>query len=79
MLHRPSELKEIAIFLSKSNNDANLFYSQEFIQKLAYVVDIFEKLSNLNKSMLGPQINTLTQNDEVEALMKKLELWENGM
>jgi hypothetical protein len=43
VLHKVFELKqETTIFLSDSNNndDANLFYNEGFIQKLAYLVDI---------------------------------------
>jgi hypothetical protein len=44
VLHRLSGLKqEMAIFLSDSNNnDTHLRYKEDFIQKLAYLVDIFE-------------------------------------
>jgi hypothetical protein len=33
------------------------------------------KLSNLNKSMQVPYVNTLTQNDKLNVFMKKLQLW----
>jgi hypothetical protein len=52
VLHRVFEFKEeIAILLSDSSNndEANLCYNENFIQKLAYLVDIFEKLSNVKK------------------------------
>jgi len=63
VIHRVFELKEeINILLSDSNNnyDANLCYNGDFIQKLAYLVDIFEKLSNLSQSLQGSQINSVT-------------------
>jgi hypothetical protein len=50
VLHRVFELKEeSATFVSVSNNnyDTNLFYNEGFIQKPAYLVNIFEKLSNM--------------------------------
>jgi hypothetical protein len=61
VLHRVLEPKEeIRIFLSdSSNDDANLFSNEDFVQKVAYFLDIFEKLDNFNKSIWGPQINTL--------------------
>ena len=67
VLQRVFELKEeIAIFLSDNNRDeAHLFYDTKFLVKLAYLVDIFQRLSILNKSMQGAQIH---------AFMKKLEL-----
>jgi len=63
---------------SNNNDDANLYYNEDFIQKLAYLVDIFEKLSNLDKSMQSPEINTLTQDDKVNEIMKKLESWKRN-
>jgi len=42
-----------------SNKDgANLFHNEDFIQKVVCLIDIFEKISNLNKSIQGPHINT---------------------
>jgi hypothetical protein len=43
-------------YISDSNNcdEENLFYKEDFIQKLVYLLDIFEKLSTLNKSVQGP-------------------------
>jgi len=53
--------------LVRINNDvANVYYS-DLIQKFSYLVYIFEKLGNLNKSMQGPQMNILTQNDNDNA------------
>jgi hypothetical protein len=74
VLHRKFELEEeTAIFLSDGNNndDANLCSNKDFIQKVAYLVDILEKISNSNKSLHDLQINTLTQNDKVNAFMNK--------
>ncbi|XP_035220955.1 SCAN domain-containing protein 3-like isoform X1 [Stegodyphus dumicola] len=77
VLQRVFELKEeIAIFLSDNNRDeAHLFYDTKFLVKLAYLVDIFQRLSILNKSMQGAQIHAFTQKDKITAFMKKLELW----
>jgi hypothetical protein len=44
VLHREFQLKEeIVIFVSDSNNsdDVELCYNEDFIQQLAYLVDIF--------------------------------------
>jgi len=63
MLLTDYELKEkIEIFLSDSNNndDANLCYNEDFIQKLAYMVDIFKNICNVNKSMMSLKL-ILTQ------------------
>jgi hypothetical protein len=32
----------------------------------------------MNKSIQGPQINTLTRNDKVNPFMKKLEMWKRN-
>jgi hypothetical protein len=77
VLHEVFELKgEITIFRSVSNNsdDANLRYNEDSAQQLSYLVGIIEKLSNLNESRQGPQINILNQDDKVNAFMKELEL-----
>jgi hypothetical protein len=47
VLHRPFELKEeMNSFLSDSNNtdDVNICYNEDFNYKLAYLVDMPEKL-----------------------------------
>jgi hypothetical protein len=81
---RVFELEEdTTIFLRDSNNndDANLFYHEDFIQKLAYLGEGFKKLSrpNFYKSMHGAQTNTLAWNGKVNLFMKKIELWKRNM
>jgi len=80
-IQRVFELKEeIANFLDECHNeDANLFRDENFIIKLAYLVDIFGKLSILNKSMQGPLIHSLIQKDKVNAFIKKIELWKSNL
>ena len=77
VLQRVFELKdELSIFLRDNNvAEANFFYDSTFLAKFAYLVDIFQKLSTLNKSMQGPQIHALTQKEKVTAFIKKLDLW----
>lgn len=77
VIQRVFELKEeIAIFLEKNHNeDANMFRGDNFIIKLTYLVEIFGKLSVLNKSMQGPQMHLLIQKDKVKAFIKK---WRCG-
>jgi hypothetical protein len=80
-LHMVLILREATvIFLSDSNKnyDANLSHHETFIQKLAYLVDISGKLSNLNKSMKDTRNIILTQHDKFKAFMKKLELWKRN-
>ena len=75
-IQRVFELKdEIAIFLAENHKDeASSFRNDNFILKLAYLVEIFKKLSDFNKPMQGPQMYALIQNDKVTAFIKKLEL-----
>jgi hypothetical protein len=51
------------------------FLIEDFIQKRAYLEDIFEKLNTWNESMQGP----LTQNDKINAFMKTLEFWKRNV
>lgn len=78
VLQRVFDLKdEIAIFLKNNNrNEAILFSDTKFITKLAYLADIFKKLSILNKSMQGSKTHAFNQKDKITAFIKKLELWK---
>ncbi|XP_042896432.1 protein FAM200A-like [Parasteatoda tepidariorum] len=80
VIQRVLELKEeIAMFLEENHiEDGNMFRDDNFIVKLTYLVDIFEKLSVLNKSMQGPQLHLLIQKDKVQAFIKKVELWNQN-
>jgi hypothetical protein len=40
-------------------------YNENIMYKVAYLIDIFKELRNLNKSLQGVQINNLTQNAEI--------------
>ncbi|XP_066978963.1 zinc finger BED domain-containing protein 5-like [Macrobrachium rosenbergii] len=81
VLQRVYEFRnEIATFLCEhKNRDGGLFTDDYFIQKLAYMVDIFEKLNHLNQSMQGPHVNIFTQSDKISAFMKKIELWKRNV
>ena len=66
------ELTEEIWLLSDNNrNEAHLFYDTKFLVKLVYLVDIFQRLSILNKSMQGAQIHAFTQKDKITAFIKK--------
>ncbi|KAG8231588.1 hypothetical protein J437_LFUL012280, partial [Ladona fulva] len=72
--------KKKLLFLEENHNeDGNLFRDDNFIVKLTYLVDIFEKLSVLNKSMQEPQMHLLIQKDKVKAFIKKVELWKSNL
>jgi hypothetical protein len=46
------------------------FIVKSLFRNYSSLVDIFEKKSNLNKSLQGAQINALTQNDKVNSFMR---------
>ncbi|XP_076284998.1 zinc finger BED domain-containing protein 5-like [Lasioglossum baleicum] len=69
--------EEIATFLEENHHEeAHLWTNDNVIVKLAYLVEIFGKLSGLNKSMQGLHMHPLVQKDKVKAFIKKLELWK---
>jgi hypothetical protein len=58
------ELKEeVAPFLSDINNGDDAVFKWIRYSKRGLFARHFEKLNNLNKSMPGAHVNTLTQND----------------
>jgi zinc finger BED domain-containing protein 5/7/8/9 len=68
--------EEIFAFLRDHNRDESIIFSERnFILKLSYMVDIFDKLSLLNTSMQGTQVHIFNQSDKVTAFLKKLDLW----
>lgn len=81
VIQRVFELKEeIATFLEENHHEeAHLWKNDNFLVKLAYLVEIFGKLSSLNKSMQGSQMHPLVQKDKVKAFIKKLKLWKSNL
>jgi hypothetical protein len=81
VIQRVFELKEeIATFLEGNHHEeAHLWTNDNFLVKLAYLVEIFGKLSSLNKSMQGSQMHPLVQKDKVKAFIKKLNLWKSNL
>ena len=67
--------EEIAIFYEGNHNEnGNMLRDDNFVVKLTYLVDIFEKFSGLNKSMQGPEMHVLLQTDKMKAFIKIMEL-----
>ena len=63
------------IFLSEKNSFLEAFFhDQEWLSKLCYLADIFEKLNDLNISMQGENSYVLTQKDKVNGFLRKLQL-----
>lgn len=71
---------EVFCFLNGENHSlADSFSNKDFLLKMAYLTDIFEKLNILNTSLQGNEATVLSWNDKVKAFMRKLELWRNSM
>jgi hypothetical protein len=68
--------EEIAIFLSeKETSLANYFSDVSWLQQLAYLADVFNKLNEFNLSMQGHSITVLTAEDKVASMKSKLKFW----
>lgn len=55
---------------------ANKFSDGNWVQKLAYLCDIFNLLNELNLSLQGKMTTVFTLADKVSAFKDKLKLWE---
>ncbi|CAK1599033.1 unnamed protein product [Parnassius mnemosyne] len=64
---------------TESHNDAQNFINTEFIIKLAYLCDIFQKLIDLNKSLQGNNTHILQLADKITGFQKKLLLWKRKL
>jgi hypothetical protein len=56
---------------------AECFEDEEWLQKLAYLSDIFHRMSQLNKSLQGPGENVLISSDNIFGFKRKPNLWKN--
>ena len=67
---------EIEQFLREQKCDlVHNFDSTSFSPMLAYLVDIFQHLNDLNLSLQGKEMNIVTACDKLRAFRKKLLLW----
>ena len=63
-------------FLSESNSDlVKYFQDKNWLYKICYLSDIFEKLNDLNLSLQGENSNVFTLIFKIEAFMKKISIW----
>ncbi|XP_023211413.1 zinc finger BED domain-containing protein 5-like, partial [Centruroides sculpturatus] len=78
VLSRIYELKHelYTYLLIESHRDAEKFKDTDFLIKLAYLCDIFEKLNVLNKSLQGNETHIMQLADKIAAFKKKLLLWK---
>lgn len=79
VLTRVYELREeLKMFLTNERSDySNLFASDEWCAKLAYLADIFDHLNELNTRIQGRNENLLTSTDKVNGFRLKVHLWQH--
>ena len=78
MLARVYEMRDqLKLFLEAHRKQDLLlsFTSEGFQLELAYLVDIFEALNNLNLLLQGKNTNRINSYDTIHAFMAKLGLW----
>ena len=69
---------KIEIFLTKQKCELAAFFQNDvWLSKLCYLLDIFEKLNNLNLSLQGKNRDIITLNDKIESFIKKINIWKN--
>ena len=67
--------EELAEFFGKQRQEfATYFNDSSFVERLAYLADIFDKLNTLNLSMQGNKTTIINLNDSLNAFVEKLEL-----
>lgn len=78
VLSRLFELhREVQIFLHDTNFPlSDNFEDTVWLSQLAYLSDIFSRLNELNLGLQGLSINVFDVQDKINALLKKLELFE---
>src|SRR6185437_10992180 len=67
--------EELKAFLLADSPHADNIGNVEWLAKLAYLADIFEKLNVLNLSLQGKDKTILEVSDKVMGFVKKLRLW----
>lgn len=73
------ELKhEVMLFLAQKNSaDSELFHNEQWMCKLSYLSDIFEKLNELNLSLQGTYTNIFNLSNKIQAFVKKINVWKS--
>lgn len=56
---------------------AKCFEDEKWLQRLAYMADMFHHLNQLNQSLQGPGENVLTSSDKILGFKRRLNLWKN--
>jgi hypothetical protein len=68
--------QEILIFLQQEGHENSRYFAEpDFLLKLAYLCDIFDKLNTLNLSLQGNNMHILKLLEKIAAFRRKLQLW----
>jgi hypothetical protein len=68
--------QDVRVFpLNKKSELANHLVGTDWLSELAYLIDMFGNLNELNLSLQGRNKNIITYVDKVTAFMKKIYLW----
>ena len=81
MLDRVFEMRvELREFLAEQGQLEFTTYLADFcfVQRLAYLADIFEKLNLLNLSTQGKHAMILKLSDSIEAFLQKIDIWKSN-
>jgi hypothetical protein len=73
--------EELQLFFKDSNKDSfsNLLGDTKWLQKLAYLADIYQHLNTLNTSMQGAKENILTSTDKFLAFKNEILVWKRQL
>jgi hypothetical protein len=76
VLSRVFELRQELYSYSNGEgyNNSEMFVDSDFVIKLAYLCDIFEKFNSLNISLQGKETHILQLYDKIVAFIKKINL-----
>lgn len=67
-------MKFTCFWSKKKHRLASYFINEVWLAKLSYLVDIFEKLNDLNLSLQGANTTIITSANKIEAFKTKLSL-----
>lgn len=69
----------LALLLDENHQNSTFFTDSDFLLRLAYMADIFEKINALNKSLQKKDANLMQWNEKVKSFVKKLNLYKGGL
>ncbi|XP_003738604.1 SCAN domain-containing protein 3-like [Galendromus occidentalis] len=72
--------EEIGVFLGQQKHpDADKLYDEDWIVRVAYLVDIFSQLNKLNLSLQGASQDIFTSRGKMDAFQRKIALWRSRL